>query len=111
MENYFRRTQMEFLIIAVILIGGVYFGYQYYLAKKATLDPYVSKLATEAKEAAKKIEVEKVLDVNKDGKVDLADAAIIADTAKKTVAKVKAAKKPAAKKPAAKKKPTMKIVK
>jgi hypothetical protein len=102
---------MEFLIIAVILIGGAYFGYQYYLAKKATLDPYVSKLATEAKEAAKKIEVEKVLDVNKDGKVDLADAAIIADTAKKTVAKVKAAKKPAAKKPAAKKKPTMKIVK
>jgi hypothetical protein len=105
-ENYFRRTQMEFLIIAVILIGGAYFGYQYYLAKKATLDPYVSKLATEAKEAAKKIEVEKVLDVNKDGKLDLADAAIIADTAKKTVAKVKAAKKPAAKK-----KPTMKIVK
>jgi predicted negative regulator of RcsB-dependent stress response len=102
---------MEFLIIAVILIGGAYFGYQYYLAKKATLDPYVSKLATEAKEAAKKIEVEKVLDVNKDGKLDLADAAIIADTAKKTVAKVKAAKKPAAKKPAAKKKPTMKIVK
>ncbi len=97
---------MEFLIIAVILIGGAYFGYQYYLAKKATLDPYVSKLATEAKEAAKKIEVEKVLDVNKDGKLDLADAAIIADTAKKTVAKVKAAKKPAAKK-----KPTMKIVK
>jgi predicted negative regulator of RcsB-dependent stress response len=116
MENYFRRTQMEFLIIAVILVGGAYFGYQYYLAKKATLDPYVSKLATEAKEAAKKIDVEKVLDVNKDGKVDVADAIIITDTAKKTVAKVKAAtkpaaKKPAAKKPAAKKKPTMKIVK
>ncbi len=111
MENYFRRTQMEFLIIAVILIAGAYFGYQYYQAKKATLDPYVSKLANEATEAAKKVDVQVVLDVNKDGKVDLADAAIIADTAKKTVAKVKAAKKPAAKKPAAKKKPTMKIVK
>jgi hypothetical protein len=112
---------MEFLIIALVIAAGLYFGYQYYLAKKATLDPYVSKLATEAKEAAKKVDVQVVLDVNKDGKVDLADATIIADTAKKTVAKVKAAKKPAAnkpaankpaaKKPAAKKKPTMKIVK
>ena len=108
---------MEFLIIAVILTFCGYFGYQYYLAKKATIDPYVSKLATEATEAAKKVDVQVVLDVNKDGKVDLADAAIIADTAKKTVAKVKATKKPAAdkkpatKKPAAKKKPTMKIVK
>ena len=102
---------MEFLIIAVILAFCGYFGYQYYLAKKVTIDPYVTKLTTEAKEAAKKVDVQVVLDVNKDGKVDLADAAIIADTAKKTVAKVKAAKKPAAKKPAAKKKPTMKIVK
>lgn len=108
---------MEFLIIAVILAFCGYFGYQYYLAKKATIDPYVSNLATEAKEAAKKIEVEKVLDVNKDGKVDMADATIIADTAKKATETVKkavkkpAAKKPAAKKPAVKKKPTMKIVK
>ena len=98
---------MEFLIIAVILIGGAYFGYQYYLAKKATLEP----LKDEVVKAVKKVDVQVVLDVNKDGKVDLADATIIADTAKKTVAKVKAAKKPAAKKPAAKKKPTMKIVK
>jgi predicted negative regulator of RcsB-dependent stress response len=121
MKNYFRRIQMEFLIIAVILAFCGYFGYQYYLVKKTTVDPYISKLATEAKEAAKKVDVQVVLDVNKDGKVDMADATIIADTAKKTVAKVKAAKKPAAKttaakkpaakKPAAKKKPTMKIVK
>jgi hypothetical protein len=102
---------MEFLIIAVILTFCGYFGYQYYLVKKARIDPYVSKLATEAKEAVKRVDVQVVLDVNKDGKVDAADATIIADTAKKVVAKVKAAKKPAAKKPAAKKKPTMKIVK
>ena len=112
MEIYFRRTQMEFFIIAVILAFCGYFGYQYYLAKKATIDPYVSKLTTEAKEAAKKVDVQVVLDVNKDGKVDMADATIIADTAKKTVETVKkAVKKPAAKKAPAKKKPTMKIVK
>jgi predicted negative regulator of RcsB-dependent stress response len=110
MENYFRRTQMEFLIITVILIAGAYFGYQYYQAKKATLDPYVSKLATEAKEAVKKVDVQVVLDVNKDGKVDTADATIIAETVKKAVKKP-ATKKAPAKKPAAKKKPTMKIVK
>jgi hypothetical protein len=108
---------MEFLIIAVIVAFCGYFGYQYYLAKKSIIDPYALKLADEAKEAAKKIDVEKVLDVNKDGKVDMADVTIIADTAKKTAETVKkavkkpAAKKPAAKKPAAKKKPTMKIVK
>lgn len=103
---------MEFLIIAAVLVVCGYFGYQYYLAKKATIDPYVSKLATEAKEAAKKVDVQVVLDVNKDGKVDMADATIIADTAKKATETVKkAVKKPAAKKPAAKKKPTMKIVK
>ena len=101
---------MEFLIIAVILTFCGYFGYQYYLVKKASIDPYVTKLAAEAKEAAKKVDVQVVLDVNKDGKVDVADATIIAETAKKVVAKVKAAKKPVAKKPAAKK-PTMKIVK
>jgi len=111
MKNYFRRIQMEFLIIAVILAFCGYFGYQYYLVKKARIDPYVLKLATEAKEAAKKVDVQVVLDVNKDGKVDMADATIIADTAKKAVAKVKAVKKPAAKKPAAQKKPAMKIVK
>lgn len=108
---------MEFLIIAVVIAAGLYFGYQYYLAKKATIDPYVSKLANEAKEAAKKVDVQVVLDVNKDGKVDMADATIIADqatkaadTVKKTVKKATAKKAPA-KKPAAKKKPTMKIVK
>jgi predicted negative regulator of RcsB-dependent stress response len=108
---------MEFLIIAVILAFCGYFGYQYYLAKKATIDPYVTKLTSEAKEAAKKVDVQVVLDVNKDGKVDMADATIIADTAKKAAETVKkavkkpAAKKPAAKKAPAKKKPTMKIVK
>ena len=113
MENNFRRIQMEFLIIAVILVGGAYFGYQYYLTKKVMLEP----LKDEVVKAVKKIDVEKVLDVNKDGKVDMADATIIADTAKKTVETVKkavkkpAAKKAPAKKPAAKKKPTMKIVK
>lgn len=98
---------MEFLIIAVILAFCGYFGYQYYKVKKVTLDPYVSKLTTEAKEAAKKIDVQAVLDVNKDGKVDMADATIIANTAKKATETVKKA----VKKPAAKKKPTMKIVK
>ena len=107
MENNFRRIQMEFLIIAVVLVGGAYFGYQYYLTKKVMLEP----LKDEVVKAVKKVDVQVVLDVNKDGKVDIADATIIADTAKKVVAKVKAAKKPAAKKPAAKKKPTMKIVK
>jgi len=107
---------MEFLIIAVILAFCGYFGYQYYLVKKARIDPYITKLAAEAKEAAKKIDVEKVLDVNKDGKVDVADATIIAKTAKQAAETVKkAVKKPAAKAPAkkapAKKKPTMKIVK
>ena len=103
---------MEFLIIAVILAFCGYFGYQYYLVKKARIDPYVLKLAAEAKEAAKKVDVQVVLDVNKDGKVDMADATIIADTAKKAAATVKkAVKKPAAKKAPAKKKPTMKIVK
>ncbi len=92
---------MEFLIIAVILIGGAYFGYQYYLAKKVTLEPYKDEVV----KAVKKVDVQVVLDVNKDGKVDMADATIIANTVKKAV------KKPAAKKPAAKKKPTMKIVK
>ena len=67
----FRRTQMEFLIIALVLIVGVYFGWQYYQAKKAVIDPYLTKVASEAKEAAKKVDVEKVLDVNKDGKVDM----------------------------------------
>jgi predicted negative regulator of RcsB-dependent stress response len=111
-ENYFRRTKMEFLIIAVILAFCGYFGYQYYLVKKARIDPYVLKLAAEAKEAAKKVDVQVVLDVNKDGKVDMADATIIADTAKKAAETVKkAVKKPAAKKAPAKKKPTMKIVK
>lgn len=107
---------MEFLIIAVVLLVGVYFGYQYYLAKKTTIDPYVARLATEAKEAAKKVDVEKVLDVNKDGKVDIKDATIIADqatkaadTVKKTVKKATAKKAPAKKTTA--KKPTMKIVK
>ncbi len=90
---------MEFLIIAVILAFCGYFGYQYYLAKKATIDPYVTKLTSEAKEAAKKVDVQVVLDVNKDGKVDMADATIIADTAKKAAETVKkAVKKPAAKK-------------
>ena len=108
---------MEFLIIAAILAFCGYFGYQYYLVKKARIDPYVSKLTTEAKEAAKKIDVQVVLDVNKDGKVDMADATIIANTAKKAAETVKkavkkpSAKKAPAKKPAAKKKPTMKIVK
>lgn len=92
---------MEFLIIAVLVVAGAYFGYQYYLVKKASIDPYITKLAAEAKE----VDIEKVLDVNKDGKVDVADATIIVDTAKEVVAKVKTAKKPAAKKP------TMKIVK
>lgn len=112
MEIYFRRTQMEFLIIAVILIGGAYFGYQYYLAKKVTLEPYKDEVVKAAKQAVKKIDVEKVLDVNKDGKVDMADATIIASTAKQAAETVKkAVKKPAAKKAPAKKKPTMKIVK
>jgi hypothetical protein len=104
---------MELLVIAVILVGGAYFGYQYYLAKKATLEP----LKDEVVKAVKKVDVQVVLDVNKDGKVDMADATIIADTAKKAAETVKkavkkpAAKKAPAKKPAAKKKPTMKIVK
>lgn len=108
---------MEFLIIAVILAFCGYFGYQYYLAKKATIDPYVTKLTSEAKEAAKKVDVQVVLDVNKDGKVDMADATVVANTAKQAVETVKkavkkpAAKKAPAKKPAAKKKPNMKIVK
>lgn len=103
---------MEFLIIALVLIAGVYFGWQYYQAKKTVIDPYVVKLASEAKEAAKKVDVQVVLDVNKDGKVDMADATIIADTAKKAAETVKkTVKKAPAKKPAAKKKPTMKIVK
>lgn len=108
---------MEFLIIALVVIAGVYFGWQYYQAKKTVIDPYLTKVASEAKEAAKKVDVQVVLDVNKDGKVDMADAAIIADTTKKAAETVKkAVKKPAekkapAKKPAAKKKPTMKIVK
>lgn len=108
---------MEFLIIALVLIVGVYFGWQYYQAKKAVIDPYLTKVASEAKEAAKKVDVEKVLDVNKDGKVDIADATIVANTAKQAVDTVKktvkkpAAKKAPAKKPAAKKKPNMKIVK
>lgn len=103
---------MEFLIIAVVLIAGAYFGWQYYQAKKAVIDPYVSKLTSEAKEAAKKVDVEKVLDVNKDGKVDMADATIIANTAKQAADTVKkTVKKTAAKKAPAKKKPTMKIVK
>jgi predicted negative regulator of RcsB-dependent stress response len=108
---------MEFLIIALVIAAGVYFGYQYYLAKKAVIDPYVTKLSTEVKEAAKKVDVEKVLDVNNDGKVDIKDVTIIAeqatkaaDTVKKTVKKATAKKAPA-KKPAAKKKPNMKIVK
>ena len=108
---------MEFLIIALVLIAGGYFGWQYYQAKKTVIDPYVTKLTSEAKEAAKKIDVQVVLDVNKDGKVDMADATIVANTAKQAVDTVKkpvkkpAAKKAPAKKPAAKKKPTMKIVK
>jgi hypothetical protein len=108
---------MEFLIIAVVLVVGAYFGYQYYLTKKAVIDPYVTKLSTEVKEVAKKVDVEKVLDVNNDGKVDIKDVTIIAeqatkaaDTVKKTVKKATAKKAPA-KKPAAKKKPNMKIVK
>lgn len=103
---------MEFLIIALVLIIGAYFGWQYYQAKKTVIDPYVSKLTSEAKEAAKKVDVEKVLDVNKDGKVDMADATIIANTAKQAADTVKkTVKKTAAKKAPAKKKPTMKIVK
>ncbi len=103
---------MEFLIIALVLIAGAYFGWQYYQAKKTVIDPYLTKVASEAKEAAKKVDVQVVLDVNKDGKVDMADAAIIADTAKKAAETVKkTVKKAPAKKPAAKKKPTMKIVK
>jgi hypothetical protein len=118
---------MEFLIIAVVIGVGAYFGYQYYLTKKTIVDPYVTKLATEAKEAAKKVDVEKVLDVNKDGKVDIKDAAIIADqatkaadTVKKTVKKATtkkpatkkdSAKKDSAKKTPAKKKPNIKIAK
>jgi predicted urease superfamily metal-dependent hydrolase len=108
---------MEFLIIAVILAFCGYFGYQYYLVKKARIDPYVTKLTTEAKKAAKKVDVQVILDVNKDGKVDVADATIIANNAKKAAETVKKAfKKPAAtkapaKKPAAKNKPAMKIVK
>lgn len=108
---------MEFLIIAAVLVVGGYFGYQYYLAKKAVIDPYVKDAVDTAKEAAKKVDVEKVLDVNKDGKVDMADATIVANTAKQAVDTVKktvkkpAAKKAPGKKAAAKKKPTMKIVK
>ena len=103
---------MEFLIIAVILAFCGYFGYQYYIVKKARIDPYVSNLATEAKEAVKKVDVQVVLDVNKDGKVVVADATIIADTATKAAETAKkAVKKPVAKKAPTKKKPTMKIVK
>lgn len=100
-----------------MLVVGGYFGYQYYLAKKAVIDPYVKDAVDTAKEAAKKVDVEKVLDVNKDGKVDMADATVIANTAKQAVDTVKktvkkpAAKKAPAKKTTAKKKPTMKIVK
>jgi hypothetical protein len=78
----------------------------------------VEKAVNTAKEAAKKVDVEKVLDVNKDGKVDIEDVTIIADQAKKAVDTVKktAAKKPAtkkdpAKKAPAKKKPNIKIAK
>jgi predicted negative regulator of RcsB-dependent stress response len=108
---------MEFLIIAVILLVGGYFGYQYYLVKKTTIDPYVEKAVNTAKEAAKKVDVEKVLDVNKDGKVDINDVTIIADqatkavdTVKKTVKKATAKKAPA-KKTTTKKKPNIKIAK
>jgi hypothetical protein len=101
---------MEFLFVAAVLVVAGYFGYQYYLVKKTTIDPYVEKAVNTAKEAAKKVDVEKVLDVNKDGKVDIEDVTIIADQAKKAVDTVKktAAKKPTAKKDPAKKTPTKK---
>lgn len=107
---------MEFLIIAVVVVLAGYFGYQYYLVKKTTIEPCVEKAVNTAKEAAAKVDVEKVLDVNKDGKVDINDVTIIADqatkavdTAKKTVKQ--ATKKDPAKKTTTKKKPNIKIVK
>jgi hypothetical protein len=108
---------MEFLIIALVIAAGIYFGYQYYLVKKATIDPYVEKVVNTAKDAAAKVDVEKVLDVNKDGKVDIKDVTIVADqatkavdTVKKTVKKATAKKAPA-KQTTTKKKPNIKIAK
>ena len=89
-----RRKQMEFLIIAALLLVGGYFGYQYYLAKKAA--PNVYDLAES---------VEATVEV---GTVEVA-AEPVEEEPKKPAKK---AANPAAKKTApAKKKPNIKIAK
>lgn len=50
---------MEFLIIALILIVGGYFGWQYYQAKKSVIDPYVNEVVNNEKEVAAPVEAVK----------------------------------------------------
>ena len=107
---------MEFLIAAAILIICGYFGYQYYLAKKAAPNLYS---LTEAME----VEVDNVNVATVEvGTVSLSEAesrveAVKEETKKPAKKAAKKSTKPATKKTdtkkttAAKKKPNMKIIK
>lgn len=89
---------MEFLIAALVLIVGVYFGWSYYQAKKATTTPYV--LPEEAV-----VELEPI-------PAAVATVEPVETKAKKPAAKkAKADTETTAKKAPAKKKPNIKIAK
>lgn len=105
----YRRKQMEFLIAAALLILGGYFGYQYYLAKKAAPNLYDLPESAEVK-------VDGTVAVAEVDQVSLSEAKANVETVKEELKKpakkaTKKAPKSPAKKTPAKKKPNMKIVK
>ena len=116
----YRRKQMEFLIAAALLILGGYFGYQYYLAKKAAPNLYDLPESAEVK-------VDGTVAVVEVGQVSLSEAKANVEAVKeelkkpakkatkkstKTDTKKTDTKKTDTKKTTtAKKKPNMKIVK
>jgi predicted negative regulator of RcsB-dependent stress response len=55
----YRRKQMEFLIVAAVLLVAGYLGYQYYLAKQAAPTTYDLPLSAEVEVAPVEAAAEK----------------------------------------------------